>query len=426
MGRLPRVYIEGILYYITSRSGLNQKLFINDDDFKEYIGLIDKYKKQYDFKLFAYALLPTHLHMLIELRHNVSISTIMHDINSLYTKLYNSRYSKRGHLFQERFKTTLAQKEIYLLRLTRHIHLNPKRLNLISEPKDYLYSSHHQYINSAKRLFPDLSQEIEEIFSMLRAREAEFDRYVSTPDQKELHDLKRQLRRRRILGPREFIQQVEKTIEDSIREQKMKPLPRKVRITYVLLGSTAILAFAFFSLYFYRYQKQRLEITSDYQKTVSLYKTALEMLKHAKDEDLKKSKDVAGYDWKIRLTEKALRDFQQQVEVEGYAWNIEFNQTSGPKIAYIKTDEIYFDKNRFITKKLNVAEGFSSPYYSTTELENGNTGWETVQRNPEGGIARWQGEWDGSIMRGVLERTSPDGTVRGFSFVSKGERIEKK
>ena len=425
MGRLPRVYIEGILYYITSRSGLNQKLFINDEDFKEYIGLIDKYKKQYDFKLFAYALLPTHLHMLIELRHDISISTIMHDINSLYTKLYNSRYSKRGHLFQERFKTSLAEKEVYLLKFTRHIHLNPKRIKLVDQAKDYQYSSYHQYIDPAKRLFPNLSQEIEEIFEMLKGRETEFDRYVSSPDEKELYDLRRQIRRRRILGSREFIQGVEKTIEDSIREQKRKPLPKKVRLTYVLLGSTAILAFAFFSIYFYRYQKQQAQITSDYQKTVSLYKTALEMLKQAKENDLKKNKDVTAYNWKIRLTEKALRDFQQQVEVEGYAWNIEFTQTSGPKIAYIKTDEIYFDGNRFMTKKLSIAEGFSNPYYSTTELENGNTGWDTIQTSPEGSTARWQGEWDGNIMRGTLERISPDGTVRGFSFVSRGERIEK-
>ena len=164
MGRFPRVYIEGVLYYVTSKGGHGQDTFTHLDDYKEYVELIDKYKKQYGFNLFSYALMPNHLHMLIELKENIGISNIMHDINSLYTKKFNSRYNRKGHLFQERFKAVIAEKEAHLLQLVRHIHLNPVRMGMVEKPEDYPHSSHNKYLDQDKRSHPDMNREVEEVF----------------------------------------------------------------------------------------------------------------------------------------------------------------------------------------------------------------------------------------------------------------------
>ena len=183
MGRLPRVYIEGILYYVTSKSVHGQNLFVDPSDYEQYLSLINEYKKQYGFKLFSYVLLPAHMHLLIELKNNISISNIMHDINSLYTKMFNSRHNKKGHLFQERFKTVLTEKETYLLPLVRHSHLNSQRVKLAHDPQDYPYSSYSRFLNAEKRQYPDMREEIEEIFTMLKGREAAFAEYIKSPDQ---------------------------------------------------------------------------------------------------------------------------------------------------------------------------------------------------------------------------------------------------
>src|SRR3989338_629626 len=164
MGRLPRIKVENALYYVTSKAGHGQDTFIDEADYREYITLIDKYKAQYGFKLFSYTLMPTHLHLLIELSAESNISQIMHDINSLYTKLYNSRYNRKGHLFESRFKTVIAEKSSNLLPLTRHIHRNPVRIGLTNDPKDYHYSSHGQYLNPVKSRPPEMNGEIEEVF----------------------------------------------------------------------------------------------------------------------------------------------------------------------------------------------------------------------------------------------------------------------
>ena len=99
-----------------------------------YFGLIKKYREQYQAQVYAYSLMPSHLHLLLEVDEKTTISTIMHNINSSYTKYYNGRYERKGHLFRERFKAALVEKDPkVLLNLTAYIHLNPKKLEILNE-----------------------------------------------------------------------------------------------------------------------------------------------------------------------------------------------------------------------------------------------------------------------------------------------------
>jgi hypothetical protein len=47
-----------------------------------------------------------------------------------YADLFNARYHRCGHLFQNRFKSTLVDADVYFLELVRYIHLNPVRARL--------------------------------------------------------------------------------------------------------------------------------------------------------------------------------------------------------------------------------------------------------------------------------------------------------
>jgi len=334
MARLPRLYAEGILYYVTSKGGA-ANIFKDSSDYEEYLSLVNKYKKQYGFKLFSYVLLPTHLHLLIELKNNVGISNIMHDTNSLYTKKYNERYGKKGHLFQGRFKAVFAEKETHLLQLTRHVHLNPKRLNLVENPEDYQYSSHHQYVNPAKRFYPDLQEEAEEVFNVLGGREDTFQEYVAGASRKETDDFKKSMGKRRVLGRKVFHDKIKKAIEEAAREQETAP-SNKARMLYLLAGGTFVLIAAITIGYFHH---QTVTIKSKYDKTVSLYKKTLAMLEHQKEGALSSAQEREDYLWKIRLTEKALEDAQkereqalsEQKELEGYSWRSGLNRLADLK-----------------------------------------------------------------------------------------------
>lgn len=429
MSRLPRINIESALYYVTTKSGHAYNIFIDDMDYKEYISLVAKYKDQYGFKLFSYSLLPSRLEMLIELRNDSNISNIMHDVTSLYTKIYNGKHGRKGHLFQQRFKSQIAEKDTYLLQLTRQIHLSPVVEKLAGDPASYQYSSHNMFLDPSKRAFPDMKSEIEEVLGRFKGREKAFDEFVSRPDPKETEELKRVLRRNRILGSSEFIEEVKRKIEENRKLQKKNQALKKVQMVYIVAGSAAIFALAIGVTYFYR---QNYTLKSEYTKTVDLYKSTLETLKRERDVAIEAHKDTENYAWKIRLTEQALKKTIQakdraeklKNDINGSMWKIALSQVSGTPIEFQKEDVIYFDNNLYLSNNLSKV-GFPSTVYTKTDLKNGIIIWKTVQSNDRYETVNWRGEWDGSKIKGVMSFRSPNGEVRDFSFVSVGERIKK-
>ena len=151
MPRLPRIYIKETLYYITCRGIHNQNIFKDQEDYRMFLELLKKYQQQYGIRLFSFVLLPDHLHLLLEVTgEDNDISGFMHSLNNTYTKYFNGRYERKGHLFQGRFKAALVEKEPNLTTLTAYMHLNPKRLHLANDPKDYPYSSCGYYLNTGR------------------------------------------------------------------------------------------------------------------------------------------------------------------------------------------------------------------------------------------------------------------------------------
>ena len=74
------------------------------------------------------------------------ISQVLQRLDTWYARYYNQKYNRVGHLFQGRYKAVLCDKDAYLLELVRYIHLNPVRVGLVSNPRDYLWSSHPVYL----------------------------------------------------------------------------------------------------------------------------------------------------------------------------------------------------------------------------------------------------------------------------------------
>lgn len=143
---VPKIYIEGALYSVTSRGDNEEVIFKEKGDYEKYLELLKKYKEHYGFKLYAFCLMPNHLHLLFELKPNLTISDIMHDLNANYTKYFNAKYARKGHLFQERFKMNILEKEFYLTDIITYIHLNPISSGLVKDIADYPYSGYSYHI----------------------------------------------------------------------------------------------------------------------------------------------------------------------------------------------------------------------------------------------------------------------------------------
>jgi len=68
MARKPRVHFAGAFYHVIARGNKGVKVFKTAQDYKLYLRFLKEYKKRYPFFLYAYVLMPTHVHLLIEVQ----------------------------------------------------------------------------------------------------------------------------------------------------------------------------------------------------------------------------------------------------------------------------------------------------------------------------------------------------------------------
>ncbi len=82
-----------------------------------------------------------------------NLSKIMQRLLTAYTLYFNKKHNQSGHLFQGRFKSLLIEKDDYLVELSRYIHLNPVRANIVKRPEDYRWSSLRYYLKGQSNNF---------------------------------------------------------------------------------------------------------------------------------------------------------------------------------------------------------------------------------------------------------------------------------
>jgi putative transposase len=148
MARRPRIHFTGALYHAISRGNRRQGIFRDERDFKRFLTYLSHCKARFSFRLYAYALMQNHVHLLLEVQE-IPLSRIMQSLLFRYTQYFNTRYREVGHLFQGRYKAIVCDKDAYLLELVRYIHLNPVRAGVVKAPEDYVWTGHLSYI--AKR-----------------------------------------------------------------------------------------------------------------------------------------------------------------------------------------------------------------------------------------------------------------------------------
>jgi REP element-mobilizing transposase RayT len=141
MARPLRIEFSGALYHMTFRGNARQPIFLDKEDFTDFLRVLCSVVKRYHFILHTYCLMNNHHHLLIE-TPDVNLSRGMRQLNGLYTQRFNQRHKRVDQLFQGRYKAILVDKDNYLLELCRYVVLNPVRTKMVKNPKDWRWSSY--------------------------------------------------------------------------------------------------------------------------------------------------------------------------------------------------------------------------------------------------------------------------------------------
>ena len=160
MPRKARLHSVTGIYHIMLRGLNGQDLFRGDDDYIFFLRRLFQLSHPKDAKgepmepfcsIYAYCLMSNHVHLMLR-PEGKELSEVVRSLTVSYARYYNNAISRRGYLFQDRFRSEPVEDFNYLVTLFRYIHQNPLKAGLVSNVDAYRWSSWHEYISSGNVL----------------------------------------------------------------------------------------------------------------------------------------------------------------------------------------------------------------------------------------------------------------------------------
>lgn len=110
-------------------------------------------QKSFWVEIIAYCLMSNHFHLLVKQIKDKGIFNFMSLFQNSYARYFNLKSSRKGGLFEDRFKAIRVETDPQLLHLSRYIHLNPYSSYIVKDFPTllkYPYSSLPEYLGLTK------------------------------------------------------------------------------------------------------------------------------------------------------------------------------------------------------------------------------------------------------------------------------------
>jgi putative transposase len=211
--------VPGYPHHVTQRGIRKQRTFFDKSDFLAYIDLVQNLKSVVGVRIWAYCLMPNHIHMVAVPQEKRGLAKLFGTAHHRYAKRVNAKHGWRGHLWQERFYS-VAMDEQHTFAAMRYVELNPVRAGLCDAADEWLWSSVHGNLGKKKDKLLDNSQ--------VRGMIPDWESFLSAGDQAGLIDsLRCQTSTGRPVGDDHFIAALESKTGRRIRRRNPGPVPRK-------------------------------------------------------------------------------------------------------------------------------------------------------------------------------------------------------
>jgi putative transposase len=140
MPRQARLVAAGLPHHVIQRGVRSMAIFSSDADRRAYLELLAAAGERHGLRFLAWCLMTNHVHLLVVPREAGSLRGIG-DAHWRYTRLVNFREKVRGHLFQERFRSYVVQRDEHLAAVGRYVELNPVGAGLTGKAEEWPWSS---------------------------------------------------------------------------------------------------------------------------------------------------------------------------------------------------------------------------------------------------------------------------------------------
>jgi len=219
MPRLARIVAPGRAHHVTQRGNRRMETFFCDEDYQEYLALLEHWCGEFDVRIWSYCLMPNHVHLILVPSTADGLRRAVAEVHRRYTRMINFREKWRGCLWQGRF-ASFVMSEKHLMGATRYVERNPVKANLVERAEDWAWSSAAVHCG----LDVDSPAECDWLRDRTAGMSVTWSEHLSWADEAELAAMMRQRESTgRPLGDKDFVKMIGDLLSRDILPKKPGP-----------------------------------------------------------------------------------------------------------------------------------------------------------------------------------------------------------
>lgn len=139
------IYLQSPIIFLNISRQISH--YVQNRAFNINKDIIEDVIKERHVELVNFALMPNHFHLTLYEFKKGGIANYMQRVLCAYTKYFNTKYDRSGHLLQGPYKAVHIENNEQLLYLSSYIHKNPRELSeWKNQEHQYPWSSYQDYI----------------------------------------------------------------------------------------------------------------------------------------------------------------------------------------------------------------------------------------------------------------------------------------
>jgi REP element-mobilizing transposase RayT len=148
MPRGPRIDFPGAVHHVYARGIEKRDIYLDDFDRDNFLGRVGVNLAKWNVRCSAWTLMSNHFHLLVQ-SDGGCLPSFMHCLLTGYSRYFNQRHNRVGHLFKNRYKSPIVSNVGYCRTVVRYIHLNPLRSGIVPSVDalaEYPWTGHRRIV----------------------------------------------------------------------------------------------------------------------------------------------------------------------------------------------------------------------------------------------------------------------------------------
>ena len=149
---LRRQHVPGAVVFVTATTRCRHPFFADPTHAATAVGSVAQVQDRGLWGALAFAIMPDHVHLLVHLRRDATISQAMTHYKWRAAASIRAAQGP-GRVWEERFYDRTIRREEELTQVVEYIQWNPVKAEFCDQPEDFAYcSAHPDYIDACELL----------------------------------------------------------------------------------------------------------------------------------------------------------------------------------------------------------------------------------------------------------------------------------